>query len=280
MSRLIKFTQEHDEFLEKVIEELKDTRFMSGKIKTEIEIPEVERKACIFFTVEAYAKMLSLIMSFDSEVGWYGTAHRHGELDDDVYIIDDILVFPQEVTGTTVDSDDERRVEWFESLPTETLLNIRCDFHSHVNMGTSPSGTDDKDVKAVVNNLDDDAFRIFMIWNKKLEFTCQIFDMAKNLHFGTEDVVVDVLSCEIADFINEANELVKKKVTTYQSTKSNSSTTKKSETKKASKDKKESEDIDALYEDLLTDDLFDDDYCYSNYYNRRRRSGYYGYNYY
>lgn len=273
MSRLIKLTEEHDGLLQEMITKMRNTKMIGGEFKFTAKLPEIDRKATVLFSTIAYAKMLSLIMTFDKEVGWYGTAHREGELDDDLYIIDDILVFPQEVTGVTVDSDDEKRLEWFNTLPIEELKNIRCDCHSHVNMSTNPSGTDDKEVEAVLENLSGDAFRIFMIWNKKLEFTVRIFDMAKNIFFGTKDVIVDTEEFSVGAFLNDATSKVKNK-TTYTKTysKNAASTT-------TSKKKTEEEEMREAFDELYDDDDWDDD----DYYYRRKgkkRSGYYGYGYY
>lgn len=281
MSRLIKLTEEHEGLIQEMVQKIKGTKMLSGEFKFTAKLPEIDRKAFVFFTPEAYSKMLSLIMTFDKEVGWYGTAKRHGELDDDIYVIDDILVFPQEVTGVTVDSDDERRIEWFNTISDEELMNIRCDCHSHVNMGTSPSGTDDKEVEAVLENLDGDAFRIFMIWNKKLEFTCRIFDMEKNIFFGTGDVEVDVLGCEIGKFLKGAREMVVNKTTTFTGTPKTKKENKKTESKKDT----EEEDDTAVAEEEEVDIWEDFDYDYNGYYysnarKRNRRSGYYGYGYY
>lgn len=280
MSRLIKLTEEHNDLIDKMVDMIRNTKMVGGEFKFTAKLPEIERVACVFFTPEAYSKMLSLIMTFNNEVGWYATAHRHGELEDDIYIIDDILVFPQEVTSVTVDSDDERRVAWFDGLSSDTLLNIRCDMHSHVNMGVSPSGTDDKEVEEVLENLNGDAFRIFMIWNKKLEYSCRIFDMAKNIFFGTKDVVVDVLHCEIDLFLEEAKQLVRKKTVTYSN--KSVSTTKKTE----DEEKKNTTSAASPYDDDDDDDFlgyqYDDDYTYGGYRykGKQRYGGYYGYEYY
>lgn len=290
MSRLIKFTEEHESLIEEMCEKMRNTKMIGGEFKFTYKLPEIDRTAYVIFTTEAYAKMLSIIMAYDSEVGWYCTVERAGELDDDIYLVTDVLVFPQIVTGTTVDSDDEKRIEWFNELPDEVLTNIRGDFHSHVNMGVSPSGTDDREVDAVLKNLEDDMFRIFMIWNKKLEYSARIFDMKKNIFFGTKDVVVDVLGVEMNKFLRESKEMVNKKsysvVTTSTTATKKDSAVKKEE--KKTPEKKASKKWESKRDDIDIDDLYNDDgfldphgddyyYDYEGYGRRGKYSGYSGY---
>ena len=269
MSRIIKLTQDHESLVQEMIDKIWKVKMLGGEFKFTAKLPEIDRKATVIFKQEAYIKMLTLLMTFESEVGWYAVAHRHGELDDDIYVIDDVLVFPQIVTGTTVDSDDDARIEWFNTISDEELINIRGDFHSHVNMGTSPSGTDDKEVEAVLENLDGDAFRIFMIWNKKLEFTCRIFDMEKNVFFGTKDVDVEVEGIDIEEFLADAKDMVSKK--TYST--SVSTTTKKKEAKKEEEEKEEEEENQFEFDlqDIYGDWYEDEEEEYYRYYRPSKR---------
>ena len=310
MSRVIKMSDEALMSLAlDMVEDMKKKKKIKGEYTYTVQTPVVDRHAEVIFTQDAFIKMLSLIMSFDKEVGWYGTCTRQGDLDDDVYLINDIMVFPQKTTSTTVDSDDERRTEWFDSLPVETLVNLKADFHSHVNMAVSPSSTDEKDMEAVLENLDGEAFRIFMIWNKKLEFSCKIFDMLKNVMFDTADVRVDVEGIDLHAFVTASKAMVTQKTYIY-----NSPTTVVKTTTTAAKTapvstqpiakaqipprtKSETEEVDDMEEDDWDEEILaelDEDYYRGYYYGdyddvddrwwtRRRRGnfpGYYGNGYY
>lgn len=311
MSKYLKLSDESwRDLAEEIVEEMKQQSTFKGKFSYQITMPESDREAKIIFTAEAFAKMLSLIMVFDKEVGWYCTAERKGELDDDEYIIDDVLVFPQETTATTVDSDDEKRTEWFDSLPVETLLKVKCDCHSHVNMSTGPSGTDDKDMEAVFGNIADDGFRIFMIWNKKLEHYAVIYDMAKNLMFTSADISIEVEGFDLNDFVMTSKSMVSSKsyasytyprgkgIATTAANNTKAAKTTKTSAKSSKKKGKTKEEIDedeevlAAEEDWLRDlppdeddfdDFYGDDYGMGNWYQRdveRFRNGYYGGRYY
>ena len=262
MSKPIKLTEEiQEEFLNKVKEELEKMKVYGGALKIEQKLPEIDRKAMVWFTPVAFSKMLSLIMVSDKEVAWLCTAERYGELNDDIYVIDDVLVYPQEVTGATVESADDLYNEWYDSLPVETLLKIKCNCHSHVNMSTSPSGTDDNDVKKVLNNMTGDMFRIFMIWNKRLEYSARIYDLGKNVLFENDDISVNVLEAEIGDFLADVKDKVKQK--SYSVKKTTSVTTytppNKSEDKKDDKnDKKDDKKSDEKEDEV--DDFYDERY--------------------
>ena len=64
MSKPIKLTEEiQEEFLNKVKEELEKMKVYGGALKIEQKLPEIDRKAMVWFTPVAFSKMLSLIMS-------------------------------------------------------------------------------------------------------------------------------------------------------------------------------------------------------------------------
>lgn len=318
MAKLIHMSEaDWAKLAEDMVADMKKRNVYNGNFKYEVKMPSVDRTAKIVFTIEAFTKMAALLMTFDKEVGWYCTCRRSEDTEKDEYIIDDVLVFPQTVTSVTVDSDDEKRTEWFDALPVETLLNIRCDCHSHVNMSTSPSGTDDKDMRAVFENLTEDGFRVFMIWNKSLEYWASIYDVQKNLIFDNTEIEVEVLGLALGAFIKEAKGLVQNKVySTYQYNKTSykpKTTTTSSKTTKpdASKSKKQSvpvtknavtvdeEDDDEVDFDQLSEDAWieelrerfgydgDEDYEYDEYtgqwYTKDRagyhKGSYYGYGY-
>ena len=87
--------------------------------------------------------------------------------------------------------------------------------HSHVNMSTTPSSVDTALYDQILDQLDDDMFYIFLIWNKKNDKTIKIYDMAKNVLFETSDITVSILSENesIEEFLSDAKKLVQDKPT-------------------------------------------------------------------
>lgn len=144
----------------------------------------------ISITSTAYLKMMKLVNNYNSEVAWHGVVDRT----EDEYLIHDILVYPQTVTGTTVVSDDEAYGPWIQGFDDDTFFNIRMQGHSHVNFSTSASSTDMTYYETLLTDIDD--YYIFIIINKKEEINVMLYDVANNLIFETEDIDFDVVDEE------------------------------------------------------------------------------------
>lgn len=177
-----------------------------------------EEKAKILFTPTAYAKMISLLMAFDSEVAWHGGGSR---IDASTYLISDIFVYPQTVTGTTVEMDNEKYAKWIED---DKYDNIVMQGHSHVNMSTFASPTDKEHQESILTQLRNNKFYIFLIWNKRLEHVTAIYDMENNIMYDDNEIEYGILDdeCNLDDFIKEAQKMVAehkytKPTTTYSS---------------------------------------------------------------
>ncbi len=212
MSKSIRLTQQEIDSVKLEFEQALTGAIADGKINFQKTFGVIQRKAELRFTELAWYKMQALIQECDKEVGWHGIARR-GETSNgkDVYIIDDILVYPQEVTGTTVTPDQEQYQMWLMSHDDEVFNNIRMQGHSHVNMSTSPSGVDTTFYEQILSQLDDSMFYIFLIWNKRNNRTVKIYDMEKNVLFDTPDVEVSVIPEEngIEKFLADAKSKIK-----------------------------------------------------------------------
>lgn len=119
---------------------------------------------------KAFMKMQTLVMGYDKEVGWYGTAKNIGDKE---YRIEDILIFPQYTSSCFIDDENGDPLEstrWLESLSDEEYNNRRFHGHSHVNMTVSPSGTDNAFFKRFSDsNSAVGSFTIDLIINKSMQ---------------------------------------------------------------------------------------------------------------
>lgn len=209
MSKMIKI---NSEYIAQYVEEFRDAinsgKFSDGKITFTRTIGRLDRKAKVFFDELAWVKMHTLIRDFDKEVAWHGVAYRGEETD--TYHITDILVYPQEVTGATVSTDQEKYQMWLMGHEDEVFNNIRMQGHSHVNMGVTPSSVDVSLYESLLEQLDDDMFYIFMIWNKKKDKMIKIYDIKENVLFETADVTIEVIEdgTGIEKFMENANAMV------------------------------------------------------------------------
>lgn len=210
MSKQLRLTPENIAEIRQEFEKALTGAISDGKINFVKSVPALQRRAELQFTELAWYKMQSLIRECDKEVGWHGVARRADEDGKDIYRIEDILVYPQEVTGVTVTPDQQQYQMWLMRHPDEVFNNIRMQGHSHVNMSTSPSGVDTTFYEQILRQLDDTMFYIFLIWNKRNERYVKIYDMAKNVLFETADVTVTVLPAEngIEEFLSAAKKMI------------------------------------------------------------------------
>ena len=140
-----------------------------------------------------------------------GTAQLPAQETMNIYI-EDIFVYPQEVTGSTVNTDQEEYTKWLYELDDEIFNKLRMQGHSHVNMSVSPSGVDDKHRQQILDQLEQNMFYIFMIWNKSLSVHTLVYDMARNILYEDDDVDIQLLcDDDTVDFLADAQEKVQKK---------------------------------------------------------------------
>jgi len=198
-----------DAALAKARTQLLEGKSSDRKIKLEVTLPVTKKRARIQFTPVAYAKMIALIQGFTTEVAWHGIASK---LDDGLFHISDILVYPQTVTGASVRTEEQEYGKWLMDFDDDTFNALRMQGHSHVNMRVSPSGTDTTDQNIILNQMGSGCkFYIFMIWNKKLERNIWIYDLEANLLYDTDDVDISIgqEDTDIETFLAGAKEVVK-----------------------------------------------------------------------
>ena len=124
---------------------------------------------------DAMNKMEEYIRQSDLEIGWLGCATK----EDGNYYIEDVFLFKQEVHSTTTEITTEGLNEFamdllYEENGVEIWNNMKVWGHSHVNMPTSPSGQDDKQIEVFAENAED--FFIRIIANKSGDFRIDLYD--------------------------------------------------------------------------------------------------------
>lgn len=219
MSKYIQITDEQIEEIKKDFEEaLSSAKLANGKFTFTRDVGNIDRRCTLRYSEKAWIKQDALIREFSDEVAWHGVAYRTSDHEQDSYLIEDIMVYPQEVTGATVTTDQEKYQDWLYSQEDEVFNNIRMQGHSHVNMGVTPSGVDDNLYEGILEQLEDDMFYIFVIWNKKGDKTVKIYDFGENILFETKDVDVEIVDADLEDFLEESRSLVTKKAAAPQKT--------------------------------------------------------------
>ena len=179
--------------LEKKFEEMK-TKIKAGEILKDSTIkyeqafkwPEESfDRPVIEFTPEAWIKTVGLVATTSSEIAWHGIVNR---IDDLHFVVEDIVMFPQSVTAATVTVDQEEKMKWFCDTFKGTDRNkVRLHGHSHVDMGTTPSGTD-MNSRSFIKEMVNDQYYIFMIINKSYSMNITLYDMKTNGIYEKEDM--------------------------------------------------------------------------------------------
>lgn len=191
--------------------------------KTLAEINKIDEtkivKPRIYFTANSYTKMLGLVQKCDKEIAWkapvtriaYKPSESNPEGKGFYYVIGEPVVHPQKVTGTSVDVDEIKLAEWSMNLSDEMFNSIRFQGHSHVNMSVYASAVDNATYSALVDQLEDRDFYIFLIMNKRYEMCIIIYDLVQNVIFENNDIKWDILTSgqnpkSIAEFVEKEME--------------------------------------------------------------------------
>lgn len=199
--QLIDFTPIREQIKQKLIEQYDSTTYMNtDTIKVQVNISELLDlyvkennipEPTVYITTQAYTKMRMLVDKTTTEIGWYGTVTKVPGLTG-VYVIEDIIVYPQKVTGATCEQLDDKMFEFEMSLTTDQVNHKRFHGHSHVNMGTTPSGVDEQFYHDILTQVTD--FFIITVTNKRNEYTTRVYDMEHNILFT--DVPISVIDDE------------------------------------------------------------------------------------
>ena len=196
--RLINIEPVRDVVREKLIEKYNATTYINTEdINIKLDIKDllneyIESKnltpPTIYISANAYVKMRILVDQMSTEVGWYGTVTKCPGLQE-TYVIEDILVYPQTVTGATCEQDETKMFDFEMSLTTEQVNSKRFQGHSHVNMGVTPSGVDEQFYQDLLTQVND--YFIICITNKKNDYTVRFYDVENNILYT--DIELKVL---------------------------------------------------------------------------------------
>lgn len=196
-------------------QKLETLSFRDGDtVKLDWSLGDVENtteRPIITFTEGAYRTINALVEKCSKEIAWNATVSK--ETTDDgsvVYVVDQIVMFPQQVTGASVDVDETEYSNWCSELDTETLNQLRFHGHSHVNMGVSPSGIDTDYQRQMIDQIPD--FFIFMIFNKRGDMYACIYDIVTNIFYDNNDIDIVLPELPESAFLELADQLIDKYV--------------------------------------------------------------------
>lgn len=112
------------------------------------------------------------------EFGFMGIIEREGN----TFRVSDFYLMRNTVTNAAYwESDAQAMAEFFNEFPVKDRCKIRIFGHSHVRMGTSPSGTDDKQLYEFMDLVND--YMIQLIINRDMKNTVHIYNKEEGLIF-------------------------------------------------------------------------------------------------
>lgn len=153
-------------------------------------------------TKKAYIKLMCYInLIGDYEISGFGRIQDG--------IITDFKILKQEVKSAYVECSEDAVMDFVRSIPTEQLSEWELDWHSHVDMGTTPSGTDWDNYKSMSALRGHKQFPA-MIVNKQQQFTL-INYISENKHdsIGLYITDEDIEKAEIDAIYKEAEADIK-----------------------------------------------------------------------
>lgn len=178
-------------------------------------------KPNIYFSATALIKMIILVQSCPEEIAWQAPVKRiayqptaENPNPGFYYVIGDPLVYPQEVSGTSVVIQETEYAQWSMKLSDEVYNSLRFQGHSHVNMGVHPSAVDDNTYNSFLSQLKKDDYYIFLIMNKRFEMEFLVYDYSQNIIFETADVTWDIFDTtgkSITAWKNESMKALKRR---------------------------------------------------------------------
>lgn len=140
----------------------------------------------VYFTPVAWNKVLRIVAKSSGEVGWLGLVEQ---IDED-YMITDVFVPVQEVTGVTTDIEAAAHAALVFQLDQAgyDVNQLLYWGHSHVNMSVSPSVTDEEQLAEYIEHMETATFFLRGIHNKRGEVKMDVFDVGNNVLHQRVDV--------------------------------------------------------------------------------------------
>lgn len=151
----------------------------------------------ILFTNEVLLKYRTIVNEVSTEIGWLSLVRE--VTPKEKYIVYDVIVPKQEVTGVTTELDEDDLTRIGCSMPQDKFEDVRCWCHSHVNMAVNPSGTDEQTFEQFYQHC---PYFIRVICNKKNEMRVDFVDTEEEYRY--DEIEWSVLN------IGKFNELEKR----------------------------------------------------------------------
>lgn len=130
---------------------------------------EVDEDLKLLIPLKSYRKLLAYVDLVDDEVS--GFADVKFDQEKKAFVVGEIYLMEQEVSGASTDIEEEDVSDFILQMAKKGKRQLpRLWWHSHANMGTFWSGTDEDTIEKLKNN----SFTIALETNHDHEFICSI----------------------------------------------------------------------------------------------------------
>lgn len=166
----------------------------------------------VIINKEALIKMLLFVDNCQDEIGWLGIATKSEDKNKNIYYIEDVILFEQDVHSSTTEITPEGLSKFGEQLleqpnGIEMWNNIRVWGHSHINMDVLPSTQDNEQMGVFAKSGHDWFIRI--IANKQGKLKVDLYDYIQGIAY-LDVPWVENLSQEEVSLYNEISVLEEK----------------------------------------------------------------------
>lgn len=154
----------------------------------------------IFVTPEAYFKIMEYAKQCQYEISWFSRVYN----EQNWYVILDAILLDQTVTGSSAEFSEEELSNFMVSTIKDKGIDffneIKCWGHSHVEMSTSPSAQDLKQILA----FNEQDYYIMLIVNKYEEAHLEFYDFKNNMLYRNLPLQLYVENCKsISDGVKD-----------------------------------------------------------------------------
>lgn len=167
---------------------------LNKEFSGEIKILDKTSKYCprMIFREQAYYDMLKLMASNHAKTTEFMFSVLVEKKVLNTVIVEDVFLMPNiKCSAAYCESDPDRYSEFMHQQYTfEQRHRVRVHAHSHVNMGTSPSGTDNQLFDEKFNDVDD--YYVQLIINHNAQDTVNIRDKTIGVEFKKVPVYAEV----------------------------------------------------------------------------------------
>lgn len=178
-------------------------------IKKIFEVPVYTE---LYITSKAWAKLMCFIhLIGEYEISGFGRIQDNIETPDGLKTaITDFDIIKQEVKSAYVESDSQAVMDFIRQVPSDQRNEWTLDWHSHVNMGVTPSGTDWTNYSSMLSARMDKQFPA-MIVNKRGEVSIhQIISAGKHPDVRVKIVLEELTEEELSAIYNECKDKIEK----------------------------------------------------------------------